>query len=88
MSEPKQPEKQSVEVSVLVDGEHLAKIDAVTAALEDAGLRLDEVMGSVGVITGTADDPDRLVAFEALDGVDSVEVGRTVHLPPPDAPIQ
>jgi len=75
-------------VSVLVKGEHLASIDAVAEALEGAGLRVIGVSGTVGVITGTADDPDRLAALKALDGVESVEVARKIQLPPPDSPIQ
>lgn len=73
---------------MLVAGEQLVSIDAVAAALEAAGLRVNEVMGSVGVITGTADDPGHLAALEALDGVDSVEVAGAYQLPPPDSPIQ
>ncbi|MDQ3938171.1 MAG: ketohydroxyglutarate aldolase [Chloroflexota bacterium] len=87
MSE-EQPESRPVEVSVLVDGEHLSSIDAVAKALENAGLRVSDVMGTVGVITGTTDDPDQLGALEQLDGVDSVEVTRKIQLPPPDSPIQ
>jgi uncharacterized membrane protein (DUF441 family) len=79
---------RSVEVSVLVAGEHLASIDDVAAALEDAGLRVGAVMATIGVITGVADDPGQLAALQALDGVASVEVGREVRLPPPDSPIQ
>lgn len=73
---------------MLVHGEHLTAIDAVAAALERAGLRVNEVMGTVGVITGTADGAARFPAFEALDGVESVEVARKVQLPPPDSPLQ
>ncbi|MDQ3629726.1 MAG: hypothetical protein M3417_00315 [Actinomycetota bacterium] len=70
-----------------MDGEHLAAIDAVAADLERTGLRVSEVMVTVGVITGIADDTSWFSAFEALDGVESVEVGRSVQLPPPDSPI-
>ena len=73
---------------MLVDSEHLSSIDAVAKALEGAGLRVSGVMGTVGVITGTTDDPDQLGALEQLDGVDSVEVTRKIQLPPPDSPIQ
>lgn len=88
MNHPERPEAASVEVSVLVDSEHLAAIDGVAGALERAGLRVGEVMGTVGVITGTADDAARFPAFEALEGVEAVEIGRKVQLPPPDSPVQ
>ncbi|MDQ3768144.1 MAG: ketohydroxyglutarate aldolase [Actinomycetota bacterium] len=88
MSEQEPQEPRPVEVSVLVNGEHLSSIDAVAKALESAGLRVSAVMGTVGVITGTTDDPDQLGTLEQLDGVDSVEVTRKIQLPPPDSPIQ
>lgn len=88
MSEEEPQEPPPVEVSVLVNGEHLSSIDAVAKALESAGLRVSAVMGTVGVITGTTDDPDQLGTLEQLDGVDSVEVTRKIQLPPPDSPIQ
>lgn len=73
---------------MLVNDEHLPSIDAVAKTLEGAGLRVSGVMETVGVITGTADDPDQLHALEQLDGVDAVEVTRKIQLPPPDSPIQ
>ncbi len=88
MSRPEPPGGQPIEVSVLVDGEHLAAIEAVAAELERTGLRISAVMRAVGVITGTTDDTSRCSAFEALEGVESVEVARTFQLPPPDSPIQ
>lgn len=88
MSEREPQEPRPVEVNVLVNGEHLSSIDAVAKALESAGLRVSAVMGTVGVITGTTDDPDQLGTLEQLDGVDSVEVTRKIQLPPPDSPIQ
>ena len=88
MSRPQDPGGQPVEVCVLVTGAHLAAIEAVAADLERTGLRVSDVMGTVGVITGITDDTSRFAAFEALDGVESVEVARTFQLPPPDSPIQ
>lgn len=88
MIDPDGPGARSVEVSVLVAEDHLAAIDAVASSLEDAGMRVSQVLGSVGVITGTADDPARLGVLESLAGVRSVEVGREIRLPPPDSPIQ
>jgi hypothetical protein len=83
-----EPGARSVEVSVLVAEDHLASMDAVAASLQDAGVRVSQVLGSVGVITGTADDPAKVAALETLAGVRSVELGREIRLPPPDSPIQ
>ena len=73
---------------MVVDGDHLASIDEVATALEGAGLTVGEVMGTIGVITGTAADADGLAALQALEGVESVEAARSFQLPPPDSDLQ
>jgi hypothetical protein len=73
------------DVLVSVDDAALGRFDAVVAALERAGLRVTRTLPRLGTVTGTAEDP---AALEAVDGVAAVERGRTVRLPPPDAPVQ
>ncbi len=77
-----------IEVSVVVDGDQQASIDEVAAALAGAGLQVGEVMGGVGIITGTASGQDRLAALQALAGVEAVEVARSFQLPPPESDVQ
>jgi hypothetical protein len=78
----------TVEVTVLVDDEHVGAIDDVAASLQAHGFELGEVLAETGVITGRLPDAARTAALEEVDGVTAVEVARTVRLPPPDAPTQ
>ena len=79
---------EEVEVSVLVDGEHLESIDEVARALADAGLHVQQTLKLAGVISGTIEDPELLEALSNVNGVASIERGRTFQLPPPEDPIQ
>ena len=88
MSGPQAPGPGRIEVSVVVDGDHLASIDQVAAALEGAGLRVSEVMGGIGIITGTAADQEKVVGLQDLEGVEAVEVARSFQLPPPESDLQ
>lgn len=74
-----------IDVTVLVDDDHLDAMDDVAAALQQAGLRLQSTLPSTGVITGAAEDP---AALEAVPGVAAVETARDVGVPPPDSPLQ
>lgn len=76
------------EVSVLVDDEHLGKIDEVASALSRAGLRVDQTLRSTGVITGSVGDKGLTDDLRQVPGVVGVEVTRDIQLPPPDAPVQ
>lgn len=53
--------------------------------LAEAGFGVDQVLEDIGVITGTADDADRL---RSIPGVADVSPDHEVHIAPPDAPIQ
>jgi hypothetical protein len=75
-------------VTVLVADDRLEAIDDVAAALQDAGLRLGDVLPAAGAITGSVDDLGLLPALEAVEGVDAVEPEQEIQLPPPDEPIQ
>jgi hypothetical protein len=79
---------EAVEVNVVVDGDHLESIDDVAQALADAGLHLHQALKLSGVISGAIEDPELLEALARVDGVASVERGRTFQLPPPDEPTQ
>ena len=74
-----------IDVTVLVDDDHLDAMDDVAAALQQAGLRLQSTLPSTGVITGAVEDP---AALEAVPGVAAVEAARDVGVPPPDSPLQ
>jgi hypothetical protein len=74
-------------VSVAVDDEHLPTIAAVADALRKHGMEVWQVLGSLGVITGTVPEGRRPL-LEAVDGVVSVDEEQTYRLPPPDSPVQ
>ncbi len=73
--------------SVTVDDGHLADLDAVARALRDSGMRVDRVLGTLGLITGRA-PADARASLLAVEGVTSVDEQLRFQLPPPDAPVQ
>ena len=87
MSESSQP-TGPVEVTVLVEDDHVATMDEVVAALARAGLNGTESLESVGAVSGSVDDPASVDALRHVDGVASVEVSRAFQLPHPDEPVQ
>jgi hypothetical protein len=78
MPEPELP------VTILVDPD---RFGAVTSELVAAGVRVDEELPAVGVVTGRV-AVDRVVTVGRIDGVLAVEAERAVRLPPPDADVQ
>ncbi|MFD7654003.1 hypothetical protein ACFV4N_08495 [Actinosynnema sp. NPDC059797] len=72
--------RHKVVVSVADDG--LADLPAVVSALRDAGMQVDDVMESLGVVTGSVPGPGASGALGAVPGVASVEVDREVGIPP------
>jgi hypothetical protein len=73
-----------IPVTVTVDDDHLGVIEELAERLRVAGMDVEQVLGPVGVITGSA--PLGWEAFADLDGVAGVEPQRTMRLPPPEAP--
>ena len=68
----------------LADG---ADVGAVVDQLQRAGLTVDQVLGAIGVVTGSVAQQDR-ATLAGLDGVLAVEDDLTFQLPPPDSDIQ
>ena len=77
-----------VEVSVVVDDDHMDSIDDVARALTDAGFQVEHTLKPSGVITGVVEDLDLLDALSQVDGVATVERVRTIQLPPPEEDVQ
>jgi hypothetical protein len=76
-----------VSISVTVDDEHLTGIDDVVAGLRASGMQVDQVLGGLGVISGSVPE-DRQQSLQAVAGVKSVEASHHFQVPPPDAPVQ
>jgi hypothetical protein len=70
------------EVTVTVSDDHLGRIEEVADELRARGMTVDQVLATVGVISGRLPD-DRMTTLDAVDGVAAVEQSRTVHGPPP-----
>ncbi|BAH53767.1 hypothetical protein [Rhodococcus opacus] len=73
-----------IDITVTVDADHLDTIEAVGAALRERGMRVDQVHGTIGIISGAVGEEERAV-LETVPGVLSVEAENTVRIPPPDA---
>ena len=74
-------------VTVTVDDDHRESLDGVVESLRALGMQVEQVLGTLGIITGSAQD-DALDALRGVEGVASVDVQLTHQIPPPDAPIQ
>ncbi len=75
------------EITVSVDDDHVGQIDEVVVELRAAGMRIEQVLRPVGLITGSVDASRREV-LTTVTGVAAVESQRTFRLPPPDAEVQ
>jgi hypothetical protein len=71
-------------ITVTVDADHLDNIEAVGAALRLRGMRIDQVHGTIGIISGAVGEDERAV-LESVPGVQSIETENTIRIPPPDA---
>lgn len=77
----------TVAVTVVVDEAHRQSIESVGARLRDEGLHVDQVLPTLGLITGRLAE-DRLPAARRVEGVSAVEPQHGFRLPPPEAPVQ
>lgn len=70
------------DVNVSVADDHLGKMDEVVERMERAGLRVEQRLDAIGVVSGTI-DAARVEHLENVGGVASVERSRQVSIPPP-----
>lgn len=77
----------SQSVTVTIDDDQLSRIDDLADQLRAAGMRVDQVHGAVGVITGEVTEAQR-ATISRIPGVASIEDQNTFQLPPPDSDIQ
>jgi hypothetical protein len=62
-----------VGVIVTVDDQHLPEIESVAGALRSAGMQVERVMPTIGIITGKVSD-DKRQDLTRIAGVASVEI--------------
>lgn len=74
-------------ICVVVDEGHRAGIEDVARSLGTRGMRVEQVLASLGMVTGSVGE-DRVPALEAVDGVAAVAEQRRYRLPPPDGAVQ
>ena len=72
---------------VLVEEKRGNTLDSVTAAIEDTGVRVSNVLRGMKTIVATASDDELVEKVRHLDGVASVRVERTFSLPRMDPSI-
>ncbi|WP_210479597.1 hypothetical protein [Naasia sp. SYSU D00948] len=71
-------------VSVWLD-EQIVAIDEVVERLRERGMRVDRVLRSVGIVTGSAQE---VGALNAVPGVMSVDLDQAIEIGPPGEEIQ
>ena len=76
-----------VQLSVTVDDGHLPAINEIAQALRAQGMRVEQVLDGLGIITGSA-PADSRPALTGVEGVVSVDEELTHQLPPPDSAVQ
>lgn len=76
-----------VKVTVSIDDAHIEQIDEVTEQLKAAGLDVEQTLTTLGIVTGSVAS-DNMSSLSDVTGVDSVEVDRTITLPPPGSDVQ
>lgn len=74
-------------VSVTVGDGHRESLDGVVESLRASGLEVDQVLGTLGIVTGSA-PADALDALRGVEGVASVDEQLTHQIAPPDAEVQ
>ncbi|MEE1619838.1 hypothetical protein ACQ3I4_00360 [Zafaria sp. Z1313] len=74
-------------IIVTVDEDHAEDVEGVAARLRGLGMQVESVLGSLGMVSGSADDSCR-PALEAVDGVASIDIQQDVQIAPPDSSVQ
>jgi hypothetical protein len=62
-------------------------LDELVAALRQAGMRIDAVLTTIGLVTGSVPE-EGLSRVRAVHGVADVSSSVGAHIPPPDSPVQ
>jgi len=75
------------DVNISVADDYLDRFPDVVRRMKKAGLKVQQQMDTVGVVSGLI-DPSKLSDLEAVEGVSAVERSKQFQLPPPDSKIQ
>ncbi|WP_424410573.1 hypothetical protein [Microcoleus sp.] len=71
-------DEQVERIIVTVDDQNLAVIQSVVTGLESAGMKVDEVLPVIGIVTGEVSQ-SKLKGLRSVPGVASVEIDREMQ---------
>lgn len=74
-------------VNVSVDETHLDRFVEVVQRVRRAGLKVDQELDVIGVVTGSIDS-EKVGKLSEVEGVAAVDPELTFQLPDPSSPIQ
>jgi hypothetical protein len=74
-------------VTLSVNDSHLKQLRKVAQAAKKAGMKLEQQLDTLGVLTGVI-DADKVEHLRRIEGVSSVEQEREVRVPTPGSPLQ
>lgn len=74
-------------VNVSVDHLHLDRFSEIVRRARRAGLKVDQQLETIGVVTGSIDS-GKVARLRKVEGVAAVEADSAIQLPDPDSPIQ
>ena len=74
-------------VNISIDDAYLDRFAEVLERLERTGLKVDQQLGTIGVVTGSI-EPAKRVDLLQVEGVSAVEPSQQFQLPPPERDIQ
>lgn len=77
----------SVNVIITVQEQYLNRVPQVIHELENVGLTVDQVLGTLGQVIGHATEP-HVHGLSGVAGVESVVPERRIVIAPPDSAIQ
>jgi hypothetical protein len=80
------PDPPDINVNISLSPEALDQIGKTVGRLERAGLQIEVVMGAIGIITGRVAS-SKIRRISRVQGI-TVEIDRSIGIPPPDSPIQ
>jgi hypothetical protein len=71
-------DEQVQRIIVTVDDQNISVIQSVVTALESAGMKVDEVLPVIGIVTGEVSQ-SKLEGLKSVSGVASVEIDREMQ---------
>ncbi len=76
-----------IKVSISVDDAHVDRISEVAQGLQSAGLEVEQVLPTVGMISGSIDS-NQVNRLSQIQGVQYIEPEQSYQIAPPDSDIQ